>query len=66
MTFKIDEIVWDGERRSLGLIYEGEPTEEQEAVIDAMMQAFGRLIQQQYEEADKVMAALQADGEVRH
>jgi hypothetical protein len=66
MTFKIDEIVWDGERRCLGLIYEGEPTEEQEQIIDAMMQAFGRLIQQQYEEADKIMASLQADGEIRH
>lgn len=66
MTFKIDEIVWDGKRRCLGLIYEGEPSEEQEQIIDAMMQAFGRLIQQQYEEADKIMASLQADGEIRH
>lgn len=66
MSFKIDEIVWDAEENNLGLIFEGEPTEEEEAVVSAMMQAFARLIQKQQEEAEKIMAKWESAGEQFH
>jgi hypothetical protein len=66
MTFKVDEIVWDAEENNLGVVFEGEPTEEEAAVVSAMMQAFARLIQKQQEEAEKIMAKLEAAGEQFH
>jgi len=66
MTFKVDEIVWDAEENNLGVIFEGEPTEEEAAIVSAMMHAFARLIQKQQEEAEKIMAKWEAAGEQFH
>jgi len=66
MTFKIDEIIWDAEEGNLGVMYEGDPTDEQAAVVSAMMQAFSRLIVKQQEEAEKIMAKWEAAGEIKH
>lgn len=66
MTFKIDEIIWDAENSNLGVMYEGDPTEEEAAVVSAMMEAFSRLIIKQQDEAEKIMAKWEAAGEVKH
>lgn len=66
MTFKIDEIIWDAEENNLGVVFEGEPTEEEAAIVSAMMHAFARLIEKQQEEAAKVMAKWEAAMEVKH
>ena len=66
MTFKVDEIIWDAEEQNLGVIFEGEPTEEEAALVSSMMHAFARLIEKQQEEAAKVMAKWEAAMEVKH
>jgi len=66
MTFKIDEIIWDAEENNLGVVFEGEPTEEEAAIVSAMMHAFARLIEKQQEEAAKIMAKWEAAMEVKH
>ena len=66
MTFKVDEIIWDAEENNLGVVFEGEPTEEEAALVSSMMHAFARLIEKQQEEAAKVMAKLESAMEVKH
>lgn len=66
MSFKVDEIIWDAEENNLGVVFEGEPTEEEAALVSSMMHAFARLIEKQQEEAEKIMAKWEAAMEVKH
>lgn len=66
MSFKVGEIIWDADKDSLAVVFEGEPTEEEAVIVSSMMHAFARLIRQQREEAEKIMAKWEAAMEVKH
>lgn len=66
MTFKIDEIVYYPDEGSLGVIYEGEPTEEEQAVVTEMMQAFAELIAKEKERAEQYMTLVMGQSEEIH
>ena len=65
MTFRVEEIVYDHQEETLGITYEGDPTPEEQAVVEEMMQAFGALIAKEQERAQQfMMMVLGESGEV--
>ena len=66
MTFEVEQIVYDSSEDSLGIIYTGEPTDEERAVIEEMMQAFAELIASEREKAEQYMALIMGESEEIH
>lgn len=66
MTFKVDEIVYDSKEQSLGVVFEGEPTEEEQEVVNQMMQAFAELIAREQQRAEEYMALVMGGSEEIH
>lgn len=55
MTFKIDAIEYDPQEGCLRVVYEGQPSAEEDAVVNAMMNAFLDLIEREEGKAEKFM-----------
>jgi hypothetical protein len=65
MSFKVDEIVYYPEDGSLGVVFQGEPTEHEAQIVSDMMEAFAELIGQHQENAQNFMMLMMCqEGEV--